>query len=267
MRRARIWLLLCFGCLFGCCPGIAAAEPSSREAGGSYDARSYGALVDRLITSDPQDWCVFSPCPRPAPPEPSGGSAASSYEAYADKVVATDRSYERVGVSVYGWLGINNFQRLVDASAGNPDFCIRFLSDKNHSERQRHVAILSMYRLSIDQHVAFVRNLATLRDRGLISPEELMRGLLPRLSSKMVLEHYQDKGIQSLLREIEARDDIGPSSKSLIRSILSGEGFARKRWKDFDRECMRWSEMRSIAACVSLATQILRVYAVSWMTW
>ena len=79
-------------------------------------------MVDRLITSDPQDWCAFGSCPRPAPPEPSAGSAASSYEAYADKVVATDRNYERVGVSVYGWLGINNFQQLVDANARNPDF-------------------------------------------------------------------------------------------------------------------------------------------------
>jgi hypothetical protein len=214
---------------------MAAAEPSSREAGGSYDARSYEALVDRLITSDPQDWCAFGSCPRPAPPEPSGGSAASSYEAYADKVVATDRNHERVGVSVYGWLGINNFQQLVDASARNPDFCIRFLSDKKHSERQRFLAMLSMYKLSIEQYVAFVRNLATLRDRGLISPEELMRGVLPRLSTKMVFENYQDKGIQSLLKEIEARDDIGPSSKSEIRSILSGEALEQHRL--FDLEC------------------------------
>jgi hypothetical protein len=214
---------------------MAAAEPSSREAGGSYDARSYEGLVDRLITSDPQDWCAFGSCPRPAPPEPSGGSAASSYEAYADKVVATDRNHERVGVSVYGWLGINNFQQLVDASARNPNLCIRFLSEKKYTERQRFLAMLSMYKLSIEQYVAFVGNLATLRDRGLISPEELMSGVLPRLSTRMVFEHYQDKGIQSLLKEIEARDDIGPSSKSEIRSILSGEALEEHRL--FDLEC------------------------------
>ena len=92
-----------------------------------------------------------------------------------------------------------------------------------------------MYKLSIEQYVAFVRNLATLRDGGLISPEELMRGLLPRLSTKMVLEHYQDEGIQSLLKEIEARDDIGPSSKSEIRSILSGQALEERRL--FDQEC------------------------------
>ncbi len=234
MRRARIWLLLCFGCLFGCCPEIAAAEPSSRTANGSYDARNR-ALVDRLMTSDPQDWCAFSSCPRPAPPEPSGGSAASNYEGYADKVVATDRNHERVGVSVYGWLGIDDFQQLVDASARNPNFCIRFLSEKKHSERQRHVAILSMYGLSIDQHVVFVRNLMKLRDQDLISPEELTSAMVPRLSTTMVLVHYQDEGIQSLLKELEARDDIGPSPKSRIRSILSGEALEERRL--FDLEC------------------------------
>ncbi|MDH2387046.1 hypothetical protein [Bradyrhizobium sp. CER78] len=192
-------------------------------------------MVDRLITSDPQDWCAFSSCPRPAPPEPSGGSAASNYEGYADKVVATDRNHERVGVSVYGWLGINDFQQLVDASARNPDFCIRFLSEKNHSERQRHVAILSMYGLSIDQHVVFVRNLMKLRDQDLISSEELTSAMVPRLSTMMVLAHYQDEGIQSLLKELEARDDIGPSPKSRIRSILSGDALEERRL--FDLEC------------------------------
>jgi len=59
--------------------------------------------------------------------------------------------------------------------------------------------------------------------------------LLPRLSTKMIFEHYQDKGIQSLLKEIEARDDIGASSKSQIRRILSGEALEEHRL--FDLEC------------------------------
>jgi hypothetical protein len=235
MRRVRIWLLLCFGCLFGCCPGTAAAEPSSREAGGSYDARSNEALVDRLITSDPQDWCALGSCPRPAPRESSGGSAASSYEAYADRVVSTDRSHERVGVSVYGWLGINDFQQLVDASARNPDFCIRFLSDKTHSERQRHVAILSMYGLSIDQHVVFVRNLMKLRDQDLISSEELLSGLYPRLSIDLVLRNYQDMRIRLLLGEMKSRHDIRSADRDEMERILSGKALLDSR--EFDQEC------------------------------
>ena len=102
---------------------------------------------------------------------------------------------------------MNNFEQLVDASARNPDFCIRFLSEKKHSERQRHVAILSMYRLSIDQYVVFVRSLATLRDRGLISPEELISGFYPRLSIDLIRRNYQDIkiSIASAADEIAAR--------------------------------------------------------------
>jgi hypothetical protein len=198
MRRALIWLLLSFGCLFGCCPGTAAAEPSNGSETGSL-------------------------------------SEANRYEAYADKVIAVDRRRELAGVSVYNYVGMPEFEKLVDASTESPELCVRFLSQKKYTEHQRFMAMLSMYKLSIEQHVAFVRNLAKLRDRGLISPEELMHGLLPRLSTMMVYEHYQDKGIQSLLKELEARDDIGPSSKSLISSILSGEALEERRL--FDLEC------------------------------
>jgi hypothetical protein len=230
MRRALIWLLLCFGCLFDCCAGTAAAEPSNGSETGTL-------------------------------------SEATRYEAYADKVIAVDRNHENVGAKVYGYLGMQVFEKLADASTESPELCVRFLSEKKYTEHQRFLAILSMYKLSIEQYVAFVGDLAALRDRGLISPEELMRGVLPRLSMKMVFEHYQDKGIQALFKEMAAQEDIPPDIKATIRYIRSGEGFARMRRNDFDRECMRWSEMRSIAACVSLATQILRVYAVSWMTW
>lgn len=192
MRRTLIWLLLYFGCLFGGCPGTAAAEPSNGSETGSL-------------------------------------SEANRYEAYADKVIAVDRKRELAGVSVYNYVGMPEFETLVDASTESPELCVRFLSEKKYTEHQRFMAMLSMYKLSIEQHVAFVRSLAKLRDRGLISPEELMSGLLPRLSTIMVYEHYQDKSVQSLLKEMEARDDIGPSSKSLIRSILSGEALEERR--------------------------------------
>ncbi|HAQ79302.1 MAG: hypothetical protein CFE30_30275 [Bradyrhizobium sp. PARBB1] len=92
-----------------------------------------------------------------------------------------------------------------------------------------------MYGLSIDQHVVFVRKLMKLRDQDLISPEELTSAMVPRLSTMLVLANYQDEGIQSLLNELEARDDIGPSPKSRIRSILSGEALEERRL--FDLEC------------------------------
>jgi hypothetical protein len=160
---------------------------------------------------------------------------------------------------------MQEFEKLADASTESPELCVRFLSEKKYTKHQRYLAMLSMYKLSIEQHVAFVRNLATLRDRGLISPEELMEGLLPRFSD-LVIERYQNPKIQALLKEIEAQDDFPAEMKTTIRSFRSGQRFAWRRTSEFDRECTRWSEMRSISACVSLATQILRVYAVSWMT-
>ena len=83
--------------------------------------------------------------------------------------------------------------------------------------------MLSMYRLSIDQHVVFVRNLMTLRDQDLISPEELLSGLYPRLSIDLVFRNYQDMRIRLLLREMKLRHDVGPADRDEIERILSGK--------------------------------------------
>ena len=123
-----------------------------------------------------------------------------------------------------------------------------------------------MYKLDVDGYDVFVRKLVELHDRGLLIDEELLYGALPRFSD-LVIEQYQNPKIQALLKEIEARDDIPAEMKTLIRSYRSGQRFAWKRTSEWDRECTRWSEMRSVSACVSLATQILKAYAVYWVTW
>ncbi|MBR0756588.1 hypothetical protein JQ604_30795 [Bradyrhizobium jicamae] len=196
MRRSFIWLLLYFGCFFCSCVGAVAAEPS-KDAGGLSDA---------------------------------------AFQSYADNVIAFERSYYAISpVSAYGYIGMESFERIADASVENPALCVRFLSEKKYTENQRRVSLLAMYKLSVDQYVAFVRDLVKLRDNGLISPEELKRGLYPRLSVDTVYEHYQDAGVRLLLTEIEARDDISPSDKDEIRRILSGEALEERR--RFDREC------------------------------
>ena len=106
-----------------------------------------------------------------------------------------------------------------------------------------------------NQRATYFR-LATYADR-------VLRGENP---SDLPVEQYNNPKIQALFKEMVAQEDIPPDIKEEIRYIRSGEGFAEMRKRDFDRQCMRWSEMRSISACVSLATQILRVYAVSWVT-
>ena len=193
MRRTLIWLLLCSGCVFGCCTGAAPAEPSGGSETGSL-------------------------------------SEAGRYQAYADNVIALDRlDQASLTVSVYSYLDSERFQKLVDASVESPELCIRFLSEKKYAEGQRRIAILAMYKLSIDQHVSFVRNLAKLRDKALISPEELEHALFPRFSVDMIYENYEDKRIRLLLGEMEARDDIRPDLKSEIASILSGEALEERR--------------------------------------
>ena len=122
-----------------------------------------------------------------------------------------------------------------------------------------------MYKLDVDGYDVFVRKLVELHHRGLLSDGALSMGVRPRFSD-LVIEQYQNPKIHTLLKEMAAQDDIPPDIKQEIRYIRSGEGFARKRRDDFDRECMRWSEMRSISACASLATRILWVHAVS-LTW
>jgi len=99
-----------------------------------------------------------------------------------------------------------------------------------------------------------------LSDRG------LSEGALPRFSD-LVIEQYKNPKIQALLKEIEAQDDIPAEMKTTIRSFRSGQRFAWKRTSEWDRECTRWSEIQSISACVSLAAQILKVYAIYWVTW
>jgi len=80
MRRTLIWLLLCSGCVFGCCTGAAPAEPSGGSETGSL-------------------------------------SEAGRYQAYADNVIALDRlDQASLTVSVYSYLDSERFQKLVDAS-------------------------------------------------------------------------------------------------------------------------------------------------------
>ena len=200
MRRTLIWLLLCSGCVFGCCTEAAPAEPSSNSS-------ETGSLPE-----------------------------AGRYQAYANSVIASDRVSEASqALSVYAELGSEGFQKLVDASVESPELCVRFLSEKKYTEGQRRIAIRAMYKLSIDRHVSFVRNLAKLRDKSLVSPEELEYALFPRFSVDMIYENYEDKRIRLLLGEIEARDDIRPGLKSEIPRILSGEALEERR--EFKQYC------------------------------
>ena len=74
-----------------------------------------------------------------------------------------------------------------------------------------------------------------LRDQDLISPEELLSGLYPRLSIDLVLRNYEDMRIRLLLREMKLRHDIRSTDRDEIERILSGKALLDSR--EFDREC------------------------------
>jgi hypothetical protein len=227
MRRFILHVVLCLGCAFAPCLNVANAASNGSETSSPLDEDKYQAYVEKIAKATRDD--AGYRAPKDLPPGES-------------------------------------FRELVDAGAENIDLCIRYLAESKETGRQRGIAIYSMYKLDVEHYVVFVRKLAKLYHTGLLYQRELDDGIYYRYSD-LVIEQYNNPKIQALFKKMAAQEDIPPDIKATIRYIRSGEGFARKRWNDFDRECSRWSEMRSISACVSLATQILRVYAVSWATW
>jgi hypothetical protein len=227
MRRFILYVVLSLGCAFAPCLNVAGAASSGSEASPPLDEDKYQAYVEKIAKATRED------ADRIAPQFPPSGET---------------------------------FDELAAAGAENIDLCIRFLAESKDTGRQRAMAIYSMYKLDVDDYVVFVRKLAKLYHSGLLSQRELSDAIYFRYSH-VAVEHYNNPKIQALFKEMAAQEDIPPDIKEEIRYIRSGEGFAEKRKRDFDRQCMHWSEMRSISACVSLATQTLWVYAVSWTTW
>jgi len=232
MRRFILYCVLSLGCAFAPCLNVCSAASNESETSAPLDEDRYQAYVEKIAKAT-RDYA----------------------EDYADNPLR----------KAFGVPPSKSFRELADAGAESIDLCIRFLAE-NKEMPQRGTALSSMYKLDVDRYVVFVRKLAKLYHSGLLSERELSGGIQYRYSD-LPVEQYNNPKIQALFKEMVAQEDIPPDIKEEIRYIRSGEGFARKRWNDFDRECTRWSEMRSIAACVSLATQILKVYAVSWLTW
>jgi hypothetical protein len=227
MRRFILYVVLSLGCAFAPCLNVCSAASNGSEASAPLDEDNYRAYVEKIAKAA-RDY-ADSPPRKALPPGKS-------------------------------------FQELADAGAENVDLCIRFLAENKETMPQRGIAIGSMYKLDVDHYVVFVRKLAKLYHSGLLFERELSVGIQYRYSD-LAIEQYNNSKIQALFKEMAAQEDIPPDIKEEIRYIRSGEGFAEMRKRDFDRQCMRWSEMRSISACVSLATRTLWVYAVSRMTW
>jgi hypothetical protein len=211
--------------------------------------------------------CALTSCLNVASAAPNGseGNAAldeDRYQAFVEKIAKATRENAGYRAPQYPPSG-EAFDELAAAGAENIDLCIRYLTESTETGRQNSIAIYSMYQLDVDHYVVFVRKLANLYHRGLVYPRELSNGIYRY--SDLPIEQYKHPKVQALFKEM-SREDFPPDIREEIRHIRSGEGFAHKRWDEFDRECKRWSQMRSITACVLLAAQIVSVYAVS-LTW
>jgi hypothetical protein len=212
--------------------------------------------------------CAFAPCLNIASAASNGSEASvpldeDKYQAYLEKIAKAERDTADANKTLeYPY--IESFQELAAAGAENIELCLRVLTEREHADKV--FVIYSMYKLDVDGYDVLVRKLVELHHRGLLSDRGLFWGVFPRFSDR-VIEQYRNPKIQALLKEIESRDDIPADIKEITQSIRSGQRFAWKLTSKFDRECARWSEMRSILACVSLTTQALWVYAVSWATW
>jgi hypothetical protein len=212
--------------------------------------------------------CAFALCLNvaSAASNESGASAPldeDKYQAYLEKIAKAERdAADALKAVEYPY--IESFQELAAAGAENIGLCVRFLTEREHADKV--FVIYSMYKLDLDGYDVFARKVVELHHRGLLSDRELYYGLLPRFSY-LVIEQYRNPKIQALLKEAEAQDDIPAEMKTTIRSFRSGQRFAWRRTSDWDRQCSRWSEMRSISACFSLATRILKAYAIYWVTW
>jgi hypothetical protein len=211
--------------------------------------------------------CAFAPCLSVASAASDGIKASAPldedrYQAYVEKIAEAERDAAHAAKAA-GYPEIKSFQELAAAGAENIELPIHFLTEEGRADKG--FVIYSMYKIDADGYYVFVRKLVELHHRGLLSDRELSMGTRPRFSN-LVIEQYQNPKIKALLKEMATQEDLPPEVREDVRYIRSGEGFARKRWDEFNRECKSWSEMQSIAACVSLATQILWVSAVS-LTW
>jgi hypothetical protein len=154
---------------------------------------------------------------------------------YAERVISIDKGVGDHLLSLEGLLGYPPFVDLASEGGKNIDGCLQFLAGEGHSSHQRDIAILSMHELGVEGYVAFLRGMMSLFDRRLVSRDEISLAVGPTYEFTTVLiENFGQESVRRVLEDIAARDVL-PSTKSLIKAILSGE--AREQMREFLRDC------------------------------
>jgi len=155
---------------------------------------------------------------------------------YAERLVAIDKGLGYIFTSE-ALLHYEPFNELASEGAKNIDNCIQFLATEGYSPELRSMAILSMHNLSLLDYIEFLRGVARLHDRHLVSTHELSVAITPGTFSfgMLLIENYDRREVREVLDEIAARSDVPSTIKSKINNILSGK--ESEAIKSFKLEC------------------------------
>jgi hypothetical protein len=141
---------------------------------------------------------------------------------YAEKIVYLDEGTRSLLI-VTLIIGVEPFRKLSADGRQHMEDCLKFLSDPEHSQRQKQIAILSMYQLDLQGYLKFLRGIIALADRHLIPGDLLyLTAFPPEDYSNLFVISYQDKDVQDLLREIRAHPETANRRNIFIDDILSG---------------------------------------------
>lgn len=121
-----------------------------------------------------------------------------------------------------------SFLALSGMGATSVTDAIGFLECGCRSEAEAITVVRAMYPLPLHAYVAFLRQLTMLFDRRAVTANVIARAvLIPDAASTALQKHYRDSDVRVALSEIEARSGLAAALNDSIKSLLSGDAWAR----------------------------------------
>jgi hypothetical protein len=153
-------------------------------------------------------------------------------EAYHRQIVAVAEGWKSV-VQLKSLRSDPAFEALASMASSHINDCVDFLANGNHSLFERDFAILSMYKLQLDDYIAFLREMLGLYHRGQISINELIEAAAPptTLVPSVTFDNYDNPQVHALLKYIAAQPGVDDLNKSYLAFVMEGGGF----WYRTDR--------------------------------
>jgi hypothetical protein len=153
--------------------------------------------------------------------------AADAYAAYAERVIATEKSLD-AAATWKGLIGYPTFNALASDAGAHVDDCIRFLADPDHTYLQKLLLTYAMYKAPLNDYLDFVRKLAALGDRDQSVRHLIIVAIVPHPShvpSNPIFDNYKRPDVQKLLKEIAARPGWDTSDKYGFAAVMEGDHF------------------------------------------